>query len=157
MQTDHVTRALLGSILVCGLVLLVQGQRAGEAAAEPSAGERFQLLTVARRNDSVLLIRLDSATGEAWGMSLLGEGRWDPIAEGPEGAPSPDAREPGRYSIVGVGQRRGAPTLVRTDHRSGRSWRVASTNQGPWVPIPNPPNGAAAPAEPASGSDSGAR
>lgn len=162
MQADNITRALLGSILVCGLVIVGQGLGSGEAAMEPAAPApaedmRFEVTPVPRRNASVLLVRLDTVTGQTWEMGALDEGLWKSFAEGPEGVPSPDASEPGRYSLVAVGQRRGAPTLVRTDHRTGRIWRVATTNQGPWVPVPNPSGASAATAESPSQDDPAGR
>jgi hypothetical protein len=71
-------------------------------------------------------------------MGLMGEGRWEPLAEGPDGVPSPGATAPGRYSIRPISQKRGAPTLVRSDHLTGRVWRKGSKSDGPWVLVPNP-------------------
>jgi hypothetical protein len=149
MQADNVARALLALILVCLLFLLGRTWGGGSAADDESAvvsgsPERFIIRPVSMRRGSPLLLRVDTATGQVWQMGLMDEGRWGPLLEGPDGVPSPGATEPGRYSIRPVGQRRGGPTLVRTDAVTGRNWRKGSTSKGPWVLIPNPPGEASA-------------
>ena len=149
MQADRVTRAPLGLIFVCLTALAAQvlgGCAEGGQASlgGPGQTERFSLEAYAVPGGSALLLRLDSATGQAWRMRLLAEGRWEPYAEGPEGVPSPGASRAGRYAIVSVQQRRGPATLVRTDSVSGRVWRVGAIGGGNWVPIPNPAKAAPA-------------
>ena len=140
---DNVTRALLAAILVC-LAILVGRAQSGEAPAEPEASAvRFEVRPVAMKRGAPLLLRTDTATGEAWSMGAMDAGRWDALREGSAGIPSPGASAPGRYSIRAVVQRRGSPTLVRSDHATGRVWRKGSTNAGPWVLVPNPESPAA--------------
>jgi len=153
MQTDNATRALLAVILVCLLLLLGQGWSRGsarDAGAEAPSAERFSLRVIRLQRGAPLLLRSDTATGQAWRMGLMDAGRWEPLAEGSDGIPSPGATRPGRYSIVPVSQQRGAPTLVRTDGVDGRTWRRASKGEGPWVLVPNPGEEAPVP-EPAAG------
>jgi hypothetical protein len=153
MQVDNLTRALLAAILVCLLIVLGQGYRsgfgAGDLAAASASPERFHVHTIVLLRGAPLLLRSDTATGQAWRMGLMDAGRWEPLAEGPEGIPSPEATRPGRYSITPVAQRRGAPTLVRVDGVDGRTWRRASKGGGTWVLVPNPGDQASA-GEPAA-------
>jgi len=154
MQVDNLTRILLAAILVCLLVFLGQGFGRGGAtddrAADSPIPERFSVRTIRLQRGPPLLLRSDTATGQAWRMGLMDVGRWEPLAEGPDGIPSPGATRAGRYSITPVSQQRGAPTLVRSDSVDGRTWRRASKGGGPWVLIPNPSEGAPA-QEPAAG------
>jgi hypothetical protein len=150
MQVDNLTRALLAGILAFLLILLVQGCSRGSADGDlATAGspvpERFSLRPVNLQRGPPLLLRHDTATGEAWRMGLMDKGRWEALAEGPDGVPSPGATAPGRYSIRPISQKRGAPTLVRSDRLTGRVWRKGSKSDGPWVLVPNP--GDEAPAE----------
>ena len=156
MQVDNLTRALLAGILVCLLILLGQGFGRGSAdddrAAASTSPERFRLRIIKLQRGAPILLRSDTATGQAWQMGLMDAGRWQPLAEGPDGGPSPDATRPGRYSIHPVAQKRGAPTLVRGDHLTGRIWRKGTKGDGPWVLVPNPGEEASAeePAEEAA-------
>ncbi len=142
MQADHAARALLAGILVCLLILLGQGWVRGSAARESSAtapsAARFSVRSYTTKRGPPVLLSSDTATGQIWRMGLMDEGRWEPLVEGPDGVPSPDATKPGRYHVGAIAQRRGAPTLVRSDQLSGRTWRKGSKNQGPWVLVPNP-------------------
>jgi hypothetical protein len=157
MQVDNLSRALLALILVCLLLLLLGlGRSGGSAAVAPppaASAKHFITHGVKLNRTPPRLIRMNTATGQAWEMGLLDRALWKPLPEGPEGVPSPDATEPGRYVFVAVSQPRGAPTLVRTDHATGRVWRKGSTSKGPWVLVPNPgeepPFGAGAEEEPA--------
>ena len=144
MQVDNLTRALLAGILACLLILLGRGFAAEDPAASASP-ERFTVRPVKLQRGPQMLLREDTATGEAWRMGLMDAGRWQPLPEGPDGVPSPGASAPGRYSIRPVSQKRGAPTLVRSDHLSGRTWRKGTKGDGPWILVPNP--GEEAPAE----------
>ena len=141
MRADNVTRAPLAPILTCLLLVLACGRDGGGAEAarslEPRA-QRFEVKIVQLRRISPLLVRVDTATGMAWRMGLLNEGRWELLPAAAGGVPSPDGSEPGRYSIEPVRQSRGTPTLVRVDRLSGRVWRKGATNAGPWVLVPNP-------------------
>ena len=157
MRADNLTRALLAGILVCLLILLGQGWSRGSAdddlatAGSPSP-ERFSLRPIKLKRGPPVLLRSDTATGQVWQMGLMDAGVWEPLSEGPEGVPSPGATQPGRYGIRSVSQKRGAPTLVRSDLLSGRTWRKGSSNEGPWVLVPNPGEEASAeePAEEAA-------
>ena len=156
MQVDNLTRALLAGILVCLLILLGQGFGRGSAADDPAAAspspERFTVRTIKLQRGLPLLLRSDTATGQIWRMGLMDAGRWEPLSEGPDGVPSPGATAPGRYVVRPVAQKRGAPTLVRSDQLTGRTWRKGSKNEGPWVLVPNPEEEVpeAAPAEEAT-------
>jgi len=161
MQADNVARVLLVLILGCLLILLGQGWSGGSAADDPAAAvspspERFILRPVTLRRGPPLLLRVDTATGQLWRMGVMDEGRWEPLVEGPDGVPSPGASAPGRYSVRPIGQRRGGPTLVRTDHLTGRSWRKGSTGKGPWVLIPIPEEEASAGEEASPGEEASA-
>lgn len=144
MRADNVARILLVLILGCLLIPLGCDRSGGGAGDDPAAAasptrDRFTLRTVSLRRDPPLLLRIDTATGQVWRMGLMDEGRWLPLIEGPDGVPSPGASRSGRYAVRAAGGRgRGGPTLLRTDRVTGRVWRKGSTNQGPWVLIPNP-------------------
>jgi hypothetical protein len=159
MQGDNLARALLAAILVCLLILLGQGWSrgsgpdAGDGAAASPSPERFDVRAIRLQRGAPLLLRSDTATGQAWRMGLMDVGRWEPLPEGPDGIPSPGATRPGRYTITPVAQQRGAPTLVRSDSVDGRTWRRASKGGGPWVLIPNPVEAASA-EQPAAGAAS---
>jgi hypothetical protein len=166
-RADNLSRALLGLILVCLVVLVLRGGAAPEPApsASPEAvgvrshAGRFEIRIVALKRNPPLVLRTDSATGETWRMGVMDRGEWEALREGPDGPPSAGEEEPGRYSVKAVAQTRGAPTLVRTDHHSGRIWRKGSTNGGAWVAVPNPgeeppaPKAAAAEPTPSAGLD----
>jgi hypothetical protein len=117
--------------------------------AEPFG--RFTVQRLALKRDSVL-IRTDTATGQAWHMRLLGGDPWVEYREGKQGIPSPDGTTPGRYEIWPETQRRGAPTLVRVDSLTGLVWRTASTGVGFWVPVAETGPGGADP-DPAADAD----
>jgi hypothetical protein len=143
MQVDNLTRALLAGILACLLILIFQGRSSGPADSVLAAGdapiaERFNIRPVQLQRGPPLLLRYDTATGQAWRMGLMDAGRWEALTEGTDGVPSPGATAPGRYSIRPVAQKRGAPTLLRSDDLTGRLWRRGSTSEGPWVLVPNP-------------------
>ena len=161
MQADNVSRVLLVLILGCLLILLGQGWSCGSAADDPAAAvspspERFTIRPVTLKRGAPLLLRLDRATGQVWRMGVMDEGRWEPLVEGPDGVPSPGASAPGRYAVRSLGQRRGGPTLVRTDRFTGRAWRKGSTGNGPWVLIPNPEEEASAGEEAPAGEEASA-
>jgi len=144
MQGDNVTRVLLAAILAL-LVAQWVGAGAGggeaskkSAAAATSAQDRYQIRPVTLRRGPPLLIRLDTATGQAWSMGLMDKGQWLPIREDAAGVPAPDATRPGRFEVRAHTQSRGAPTLVRLDSQTGQAWRTGSVDRRPWVPIPNP-------------------
>ncbi len=84
MQSDSVTRVLLGFIAVCMLLLLVQGAglMGGTAASEAtsSAEGRFQVVVQGLKGGS-LLVKTDSVTGKVWRKSLTGDGPWVVVDE----------------------------------------------------------------------------
>jgi hypothetical protein len=158
-HADNLSRVLLALILLCLAVVILRdgggsscspGDRPAEAAALRTHGERFATRIIGLQRKPPLMLRTDSATGEAWMMGVQGPGRWEALREGPEGAPSAGAEEAGRYEIVAVNLRRGAPNLVRTDLRTGRVWRKGATNGGSWVAVPNPGKAPRAAAKPAA-------
>jgi hypothetical protein len=83
MQTDTTTRLLLAGILVCLIVLIVQGYGSG-AGTVPG-----RYLMMATRAGTPILIRMDTATGRVWKQELRGgRGRWVEFQEpGEEEAP----------------------------------------------------------------------
>jgi hypothetical protein len=143
-HADNLSRALLAAILLCLAVAVFRGGAsseagdAAEAAALQSQDERYAFQVVGLLRKPSLILRVDTATGEAWSMGVLSAGRWDALREGPDGVPSAGAEEAGRYEIHAVKLRRGAPNLVRTDLQTGRIWRKGSTSVGAWVAVPNP-------------------
>jgi hypothetical protein len=146
-HADNLSRALLALILLCLVVgnLRDSGDSSPEpndAVAETAAlrthGERYSIRMIGLQRKPPLMLRADSATGEAWMLDVVGAGPWEALREGPEGVPSAGADEAGRYEFQSVMLRRGAPTLVRTDLRTGRVWRKGSTSRGSWVAVPNP-------------------
>ena len=138
-HADNLSRALLALILLCLVVgILRDGGDASEAAALRTHGERYDVQVIALGRQPALLLRTDSATGEAWRMGAMGPSQWQALREGPDGVPSAGADEPGRYRIHTLTQRKGAPNLIRTDARTGRLWRKGLSNDGAWVAVPNP-------------------
>jgi hypothetical protein len=169
-QVDQLSRALLVLILLCLVVLILRGETARQAPpteappAVSSQVERFNVRMVKLIRGAPIVLRTDTATGEAWRMGLLASGAWEALREGPDGTPSAGADEPGRYSINAVAQSRGSFTLVRTDHHTGRIWRKGLKNSGAWVAVPNPGEAdakatapAADPADPVDDGDDAAR
>jgi hypothetical protein len=143
-QSDNLSRALLVLILICLVVLVA---RSGERDAEndPSAAvvpaefsPRYDVRMIKLQRGMPIMLRTDTATGESWTMGLLAAGEWKALLEGADGVPSADSEVPGRYEIHAIPQKRGAPTLVRTDSGMGRVWRKGAKSAGPWVQIPNP-------------------
>ena len=107
---------------------------AGAATADVG---RFDVRSVALKRGPGLLLRLDTATGQAWTMGVMDAAKWQPTREGADGVPTPDGNVSGRYTIKAIKASRGAPTLVRTDQATGRIWRKPA-NKGQWVAVPNP-------------------
>jgi len=145
-HADNLSRALLALILLCLVVGVLRddGGASGapgdapEAAALQTPAERYTIGIIGLNRKPPLMLRTDTATGQAWIMGVLGRGPWEALREAPEGVPSAGADEPGRYEVYSVKLRRGAPNLVRVDHLTGRIWRKGSTNGGAWVAVPNP-------------------
>jgi len=156
MQTDNLSRGLLAAILICLVFLVVEHRGAGPGAAiAPTAKvKRFEVRPVVMHRGPPLLLRTDTATGQAWTMGLMDAPAWTPLAEGEAGVPEPDANRPGRFSIRPYRQTRGVPTLVRYDSLTGRVWRKGSRSKRAWVAVPNPEaaSGATAAAPPAGAS-----
>jgi hypothetical protein len=70
MQPDAATRILLASILICLLILIVQGWNGGR---DPIG--RYSVTGI--RAGGPILVRADSATGRAWKLELRGaDERW---------------------------------------------------------------------------------
>ena len=88
MQTDTATRLLLAGILVCLIVLIVQGYGSG-------AGTPGRYLMMATRAGTPILIRMDTATGRVWKQELRGgRGRWVEFQEPAEEEASETAMAP---------------------------------------------------------------
>jgi len=146
-HADNLSRALLALILLCLVVGILRGDggsspaatgNAPEVAARSSGGERYILRVIGLQRKPPLMLRTDTATGEAWMMGVQGPGVWKALREGPDGVPAAGAVAAGRFEIYAVKLRRGAPNLVRVDHLTGRIWRTGSTSGGAWVAVPNP-------------------
>lgn len=97
MQSDSATKLLLALILVCLVILIVQGLGGSEGLG--AGWGRYQVTGM--RAGAPVLIRTDTVTGQVWKLELRG-GRdtWvafhEPDAEGGEGNGSEAAgREPG--------------------------------------------------------------
>lgn len=147
MQAQHPRSVLLLAISVSFALLSLQGCSNGQSdvasdpapvAAESVDVGRFEVRTISVKRGPGMLLRTDTATGQAWTMGVMEAPKWQPLREGAAGVPSPDGTASGRYAIRAVKQTRGAPTLVRTDQATGRVWRKGATSKGPWVAIPNP-------------------
>lgn len=77
MQPDSVTRALLALILICLVILIVQG--VSEGGFQPGWG-RYSVTGM--RAGAPVLIRTDTVTGQVWKLELRGGGdRWVPFSE----------------------------------------------------------------------------
>ena len=79
MQSDSVTRVLLGFIAVCMLLLLAQGAgmmggTSAGGATSPAEG-RFKVMVQGMRGGA-LLVKTDTVTGMVWRKSLTGDGPW---------------------------------------------------------------------------------
>jgi hypothetical protein len=149
VRTDNLSRGLLAAILVVLVLLIVEHRDTSDGAREPAhAIDRFDVRPIAMRRGPPLLLRIDTATGEAWTMGLMAAPVWERLEEAADGVPEPDAIVPGRFSIHAHKQTRGLPTLVRLDTVTGRVWRKGSMTPRPWVAVPNPefePQASAAP------------
>jgi len=81
MQSDPVSRVLLGFIAICMLLLLAQGAGllGGGSATPIAAGSapkgRFNVIVQATRGGA-LLVKTDTMTGQVWRKSLTGDGPW---------------------------------------------------------------------------------
>ena len=147
MQARHPRSALLAVAGASLALLWVQacdtGRPRADAESEPVAAEavdvgRFVVLSVPVKRGPGVLLRTDTATGQAWTMGAMEAPKWKPLREGAAGVPSAGSSASGRYTIMAVMQNRGAPTLVRTDGATGRIWRKGATSNGRWVAVPNP-------------------
>jgi hypothetical protein len=82
MQPDSITRALLALILVCLVILIVQG--ASDGGIQPGWG-RYSVTGM--RAGAPVLIRTDTVSGQVWKLELRGGGnKWVPFTE-PDAAP----------------------------------------------------------------------
>ena len=81
MQSDAATRILLASILLCLLILVVQGV-SGERR---SAIGRYSVTGM--RAGGPILVRADSVTGRAWKLDLRGaDPRWVEFSDADPGS-----------------------------------------------------------------------
>ena len=81
MQSDAATRILLASILLCLLILVVQGV-SGE---RHSAIGRYSVTGM--RAGGPILVRADSVTGRAWKLDLRGaDPRWGEFSDADPGS-----------------------------------------------------------------------
>jgi len=147
MQARHPRSTFLAVAGASLALLWVQGCDTGrpKADAEPAAVAaeavdvgRFEIRSIPVKRGPGVLLRTDTATGQAWTMGAMEAPKWKPLREGVAGVPSAQGSASGRYTILAVRQNRGAPTLVRTDGATGRIWRKGATSNGPWVAVPNP-------------------
>ena len=136
MHPHRISRSAL-ALLAASLLALAGCPVEGTRPAGSDQLGRYTIERIPLKRDS-LMVRADTATGQAWHMRTLGEGLWIAYSEARDGIPSPDGAVSGRYLIRAFSQRRGAPTLVRVDTLTGRTWRTGSLGAGPWVAIPNP-------------------
>lgn len=92
MNTDPLIRLLLSGILVCLLLLVVQGFAGGGDSGRTGWG-RYHVTGM--RAGAPVLIRTDTVTGEVWKLELRGGGdRWRPFLEPGGAEPAQVAREP---------------------------------------------------------------
>ena len=80
MQSDSVTRILLGFIAICMLLLLAQGAgmsggSSANAASSASDQGRYKVMVQSMKGGG-LLVKTDTATGTVWRKSLTGDGPW---------------------------------------------------------------------------------
>ena len=79
MQSDLTTRVLLGSILLCLLVLLGQSMgllpSAASAVVVPETG-RYTIEIATHRRGELLLMRTDTVLGLVWRKALTSDGPW---------------------------------------------------------------------------------
>ena len=81
MQPDAATRILLASILLCLLILVVQGVTGGRG----SAAGRYSVTGM--RAGGPILVRADSATGRVWRLDLRGaDDRWVELRDAEPGS-----------------------------------------------------------------------
>lgn len=127
--------AFVGAVLPAGCT---QATSPGEASAgSDSQVGRYEVRSLAMRRGPPLLLRTDTATGRSWRKGLMEDGAWLEFRETPGEEPEGSGDEPGRYDFRSIVLRRGAPTLIRTDSVTGRTWRKGAVSGGPWVPIPD--------------------
>ncbi len=82
MQSDAATRILLASILLCLVILIVQGFTGAGLPADQIG--RYSVTGL--RAGGPILVRADSATGRAWKLDLRGGGAPDHWVEFRESA-----------------------------------------------------------------------
>ncbi len=90
MQSDLVTRVLLGAIVLCLLLLI--GQRnlqSGPAEGALSQQPRFQVQIQGMRKGGPLLVKTDLMSGTVWRKSLIGDGPWVTVDAESRGEGSP--------------------------------------------------------------------
>jgi hypothetical protein len=86
MQPDSVARVLLTLILVCLVIVIVQGM--SDRESQPGSG-RYSVTGM--RAGAPVLIRTDTLTGQVWKLELRGGGdKWVPFTE-PDDEPARSA------------------------------------------------------------------
>jgi hypothetical protein len=89
MQPDPAVRILLGTIVVCLAILIVQGFAGPRARGSQDPTGRYSVTGV--RAGGPMLVRADTATGRVWKLDLRGEpGTWVEFRE-PDSASAPGA------------------------------------------------------------------
>lgn len=98
MQSDAMTRILLASILLCLLILIVQGLT-GERG---SAAGRYSVTGM--RAGGPILVRADSVTGRTWKLELgHADARWVEFGDAEPGAASAPLDQPDQERANPVG------------------------------------------------------
>jgi HEAT repeat protein len=90
MQPDSATRILLALILLCLVILIVQGF---SGAGDPLERGWARYSVIGMRAGSPLLIRTDGATGQVWKLELRGGDRWVAFQEPDDAQSHPTRRE----------------------------------------------------------------
>jgi len=82
MQSDLVTRVLLGFIAICMLLLLAQGagMSGGAGGTVDEDQGRFRVIVQPMKGGS-LLVKTDTVTGMVWRKSLTSDGPWVVVDE----------------------------------------------------------------------------
>lgn len=122
MQADSATRILLALILLCLVILIVQGFGSGGREFEPGWG-RYSVTGM--RAGAPVLIRTDSVTGQVWKLELRGgRNTWVAFQEPPESAadsarePESEGAAPAAATEVDVVEPPGAPPLPDQPRRA---------------------------------------
>jgi hypothetical protein len=105
MQPDSATRILLALILVCLVILIVQGFTGG---AERANVGRYDVTGM--RVGGPVLVRTDTATGQTWKLELRGGGNtWQEFREPDASATAPAPAAPSSPSFDEPDEERSDP------------------------------------------------